>query len=306
MIRINTPYWMLWGIVLAGSLVSSAAAQNLPTSPSEPPLTPSPRPKLPFHPPGGEKTADQLVRLHSVSEFDQIMPGQTFHLAFMFDIEPGWHIYWKNPGASGAPTEITLSAPPGFQVGRTLFPRPTSFEGEEGTTYGYERNVTLLVEVTAPPTLQSSRVMFNAEVTWLVCKDICLMGRKSEIISLSTISSVREQSESRSNSSVAAARKRIPQPLDEVDGGSADFDGKTLTIRMPAKHHRTAVFFPIETPGVQYGSPEIEVLNDRVEITVSVEVNPGNALGKPMTVAGLVGLGDSADDPSFEFAIPLS
>jgi hypothetical protein len=37
-----------------------------------------------------------------------------------------------------------------------------------------------------------------------------------------------------------------------------------------------------------------------------VELRPGNALGKPMTVGGLVTLGDRPDDPCYDFLLPAT
>jgi DsbC/DsbD-like thiol-disulfide interchange protein len=93
------------------------------------------------------KSAEQLVTVRGVADVDRLVPGQAFHLAFIFTIEPGWHIYWLNSGASGGPTEIKVSGPQGFTFGKALFPRPIVLHGEEGDTYGYERQTVLFVPV---------------------------------------------------------------------------------------------------------------------------------------------------------------
>src|SRR5262245_4025194 len=69
------------------------------------------------------KSGDQLVKVRVVADAASVSPGQTFNLAFIFDIEPGWHIYWQNPGASGGPTEVKVSGPQGFTIGKPRFPR---------------------------------------------------------------------------------------------------------------------------------------------------------------------------------------
>ncbi len=50
----------------------------------------------------GPNSADHLVAVNMVTDVQRVGPGQTFHLALIFDIEPQWRIYWKNPG-EGAP-----------------------------------------------------------------------------------------------------------------------------------------------------------------------------------------------------------
>ena len=40
----------------------------------------------------------------------------------LLEVEPGWHVYWMNPGDSGAPTTVSLTLPPGFTAGPVRFP----------------------------------------------------------------------------------------------------------------------------------------------------------------------------------------
>jgi len=58
--------------------------------------------------------ADEKARVDTVANVSAIAPGQPFMLGFKFTIAPGWHIYWKNPGDSGLPTEVKLNLPEGF------------------------------------------------------------------------------------------------------------------------------------------------------------------------------------------------
>ena len=38
--------------------------------------------------------------------------------------EPGWHVYWQNPGDSGIPTSIDWDLPAGASAGDMLWPYP--------------------------------------------------------------------------------------------------------------------------------------------------------------------------------------
>ena len=42
-------------------------------------------------------------------------------------IEPGWHIYWKNPGDSGMATRVQWKAPKGSVLKAAEFPTTTKF-----------------------------------------------------------------------------------------------------------------------------------------------------------------------------------
>ena len=64
---------------------------------------------------GPQVTEHATIEL--ISETTQVVPGQTFYLALNFELEPHWHIYWENPGASGLPVEIEWELPEGFVAG---------------------------------------------------------------------------------------------------------------------------------------------------------------------------------------------
>jgi DsbC/DsbD-like thiol-disulfide interchange protein len=41
-----------------------------------------------------------------------VAPGATVWLGLRLQHAPHWHTYWKNPGDSGLPTELTWTCPP--------------------------------------------------------------------------------------------------------------------------------------------------------------------------------------------------
>src|SRR6266849_9260155 len=51
-------------------------------------------------------------------------PGSEMRLGIHFMLEPGWHIYWTNPGDSGQPPVFTWQMPAGFSAGEILWLRP--------------------------------------------------------------------------------------------------------------------------------------------------------------------------------------
>ena len=73
--------------------------------------------------------------------------GGMFWLGVDMKIKEGWHIYWRNPGDSGLPTTIRWNPHPGLNPGEIHWPRPSRFDEDGITTYGYSDRVTLLVPV---------------------------------------------------------------------------------------------------------------------------------------------------------------
>jgi DsbC/DsbD-like thiol-disulfide interchange protein len=117
------------------------------------------------------------VRVRLVTDTDRVEPGGSMHVGVLFELDPGWHIYWKNPGDAGLATEVRLRLPGGHTVGDIRWPVPIRFTQPGNLTgYGYERAVLLAAEVglAAPPIPAGGRV--NASVSWLACKDICVLG----------------------------------------------------------------------------------------------------------------------------------
>ena len=92
------------------------------------------------------------------------------------EMEPGWHTYWKNPGASGMATKIQWQLPPGVTAGEIQWPLPEKFPPVEVTTYGYENEVILLIPLKLADDLKPGQLDLKAKVSWLECKEVCIPG----------------------------------------------------------------------------------------------------------------------------------
>ena len=252
------------------------------------------------------ESADRLVTVRVVADAQPIAPGQTFHLAFIFEIRKHWHIYWINPGASGAPPSITIAAPAGYETGPTLFTRPQaigSWDDDLGVTYGYEDRAVLFVPVTAPKDMTSGEATFRADVKFLVCREKCLMGNVTRSITVATTSQT-DAATARPDPVIAEAMSQLPRPIEDLPGAAVRLSDSTLIITAPAGDATTATLFPIEMPGVTFGRPRITIERGVLTASVDVEVRPQNARGEPLRIAGVLGLGEKRSDPSFTFELP--
>ena len=68
-------------------------------------------------------------------------------LGVLINLQDDWHIYWRNPGDSGLPTDIELSLPNGITASEIKFPIPKIFASEEIVNYGYGHQVLFLFDV---------------------------------------------------------------------------------------------------------------------------------------------------------------
>lgn len=102
-------------------------------------------------------------------------------VAVHMKIEPGWHVYWQNPGEAGMPVEIRWELPKGFHALPLEYPVPERFESDGLTGFGYSNEVVLFSRI-VPQELRDdrsfpeSRFPLKAELSWLSCNEVCVPG----------------------------------------------------------------------------------------------------------------------------------
>jgi thiol:disulfide interchange protein DsbD len=115
------------------------------------------------------------ARVTLLSEQPHVTPGQTLWLGLRFELMPHWHVYWRNPGASGAAPVLRWTLPDGWQVGDLRWPTPQRIRVGPLTNYGYEDAVMLLVLVRVPERpLPAGPLTLIADAEWLVCREECI------------------------------------------------------------------------------------------------------------------------------------
>ncbi len=130
----------------------------------------------------GQKRASPLTRIPvtatAIVEHASIQPDGSTHIGILFDIEEGWHIYWKDPGDAGVATQVTWSGPEGASIGPLDWPAPQEFaDAGNIRTFGYTGSVVLSNVLTLTPDASGVRVVpLQANVRWVACRQICLPG----------------------------------------------------------------------------------------------------------------------------------
>src|SRR5580698_5262682 len=128
----------------------------------------------------------QHVHTQLLADVSAIEPGKPFRLGIKFTIDPGWHIYWTNPGDAGLPTRVKFDLPDGFSASDVQYPTPLRIEQPGNIVmFGYEDSVLLFATITPPAQLpQDFSGKFSASASWLVCSDVCIPGKSQDSISL--------------------------------------------------------------------------------------------------------------------------
>jgi DsbC/DsbD-like thiol-disulfide interchange protein len=120
-----------------------------------------------------------LVKLELVADVTHVTAGKKITLAARFQIAPGWHIYWENPGEAGLATEVAFSAPGGYRIGAVRYPGPQRFQtpGETAASFGYSGDAVLSAPVEVPGRKADEPARFAVEASWLACRDVCIRGQ---------------------------------------------------------------------------------------------------------------------------------
>ncbi len=120
---------------------------------------------------------DARVEVRLLADQVRSAPGALLRVGVLFDLDPGWHLYWRNPGQSGLATEIEWQLD-GAEVGPLEWPAPEAFSESDGllTTYGYQEQVLLAAPVRFAPGERGPRTL-RAVADFLVCKVQCVPGR---------------------------------------------------------------------------------------------------------------------------------
>ena len=167
------------------------------------------------------------VTVELIAETTVVVPGERFNVALDFKLEPHWHLYWKNPGASGLPVEIEWQLPAGLSAGEIQWPAPERIELGGLMNYGYEDAVTLIVPIEAAQDFElGSAVPIQAEVSWLACEEFCMPGDASLSLALTAGAEAVKSGEV---PMFEAARARLPAPTAPW-GVTAVIEGQDLVL----------------------------------------------------------------------------
>ena len=207
--------------------------------------------------------ADQPVdashaRVALLARQTAIAPGSDLQLGVHFILEPGWHIYWINPGDSGQPPSLKWQLPHDFSAGEIQWPQPERMQSSaEVTDYGYHDDVLLMVPIHAPPVINNEQLRglrFAVEVKWLACREVCIPEHADLELFLRS-GAIKE------NPATAKlfsdAKKLLPGPMPQswkvhVESRKDDF---LLTI-VANKPVTQVIFFPLDPGQIDNSAPQ--------------------------------------------------
>ncbi|MBU2867714.1 protein-disulfide reductase DsbD domain-containing protein [Pacificibacter marinus] len=99
------------------------------------------------------------------------MSNGHYMAAMHVKLAPGWHTYWRAPGAAGIPPQFDWSGSQNIDGARFHWPVPDIYEQNEMRFLGYENELILPIEFTTSAT---GTLIVNGEVMMGVCEDVCM------------------------------------------------------------------------------------------------------------------------------------
>lgn len=143
----------------------------------------------------------------------QAVPGSTVQVGIQQVLAPHWHTYWANPGDSGMATRVQWHLPEGWQAGDIQWPVPQRIDVGPIANHGYEREVTLLVDVAVPEDATVGQATeLKADVSWLVCQEVCIPQQASLSVPI-TVGRTALAIEANLGA-LSAAQRALPRPAD--------------------------------------------------------------------------------------------
>jgi DsbC/DsbD-like thiol-disulfide interchange protein len=228
-------------------------------------------------------------------------PGTDLELGIHFSLEPGWHIYWINPGDSGQPPSLKWQLPAGFSAGEIEWPRPERMQpAAQLTDYGYHGDVLLPVTLHVPAKAAAgSSIEISAEAKWLVCREVCIPEKAQLHLALPVAASAKE------NSSFAAlfarTEKLLPKELPRTWKARAKSEKDAFILSIYAgRRISKAEFLPLDPDQIDNPAPQkLQPQASGVRITLK----KSDLLTKPITM--LRGVLELPDGIAYRIEAPV-
>jgi thiol:disulfide interchange protein DsbD len=230
-----------------------------------------------------------------------VRPGHKLWVGVLFDLEPGWHIYWQNPGDSGEPPKIQWKLPAGYHGGEILWPRPVLLGTPTVRDYGYEGRVLLMTPLMTPRDLDPTvPAELAATVKYVVCREICIPGKADLTLSVPLYGQAAAQP-SPWRELFQATRVQIPTspPKDWKVSAVPTDKNFVLSVEAPDEPN-TVMFFPLEPGVIENAAPQDFAMTKN---GFSLTLKKSEQLFKPVSrLRGVIVLDKNR---AYEIAVPV-
>jgi DsbC/DsbD-like thiol-disulfide interchange protein len=208
--------------------------------------------------PAHAQVASTHAKIELIAEQSVPAPGEPFWVGLLFSLDPGWHIYWRNPGDSGEPPKVQWQLPRGFRASFFEWPTPIRLGSGSVVDYGYQGQVLLMAPITVPAGARAKTIRdIAADVKYIVCSEICIPGKAHLTLSLPDSGNTAAQSgDSRELFRQTRERLARPSPANWKTSVVSDKDHFIVTVHgVPPP--QSVTFFPLRPGVIENSAPQV-------------------------------------------------
>ncbi|WP_298917058.1 thioredoxin family protein [uncultured Algimonas sp.] len=221
------------------------------------------------------------VEASLLSSHHRVVPGQTFQIALKTELDEKWHTYWRNPGDSGEPVQISWTLPETLSAGEIVWPLPAPIPTGPIINYGFEGAPLFPVAFTvADDAPIGSVIEVQADVYYLVCYDVCI----PEDGTLRLVLQVAEMAELNDGNAaeIVAAIDAAPHEMDVRAAMQAQGEALSLQFAdLPDGDFSDAYFFPYDDTVLVHSDPQtVTVGSDGVRIDTTASFGWGDGFSQ--------------------------
>ncbi|WP_454848458.1 protein-disulfide reductase DsbD domain-containing protein [Rhizobium binxianense] len=169
-------------------------------------------------------------------------PGGRIRAALQIEPKPGWITYWREPGNSGIPPQITIAPQSGATLQAIAYPVPKHFSDGKVDDIAYDGPVALPLSMMAKV---DGAISIDATAFIGICKEICIPFQAQLSLQLAKAAQSRPEEEG----ILQAAAAALPEPP------SADFSVTEYRLSPDRKQ----LSLELALPAAGAGTPEVIV-----------------------------------------------
>jgi suppressor for copper-sensitivity B len=188
-------------------------------------------------------------------------------LGVEFQLSPGWHAYWRNPGSAGFPPAFN-SQTPQLRILETRWPAPSHFDLPGGlVAFGYANDVVYPLRARLQASGDTVRLTVNAD--YLVCEVECVPYRYDLALDQPLADAATTDPEG--EAALAQWESQVPAAAGQADAASASVAWKDdthgeLRLAFPSATGKPDLFFEIHDL-LELGTP-VRQAGDEVAFVV--------------------------------------
>jgi thiol:disulfide interchange protein len=251
--------------------------------------------------PGPAKAQHLTAELVSLGP--AIAPGGSQQVGLVLTIDEHWHVYWINAGDSGEPPHIAWTLPAGITAGPIQFPIPQRLPLGPLMDFGYEDEVAFPVAISAASTVKPGPAHLDAQITWLVCAQVCIPGKAHLGLDLTVQPGAPQPAQEPQVGALGEALTLIPKPLPAGMKFSVRGDKQQFELTL-VDGRREKEFYPFDKNPTDVianaANQDIESQPDGVRLYVT---RSPDLVALPATLHGVFKLSDSV---AYDVSAPVT